>query len=177
MLTSSPLPPRGVFVPTAMLFHSQLPSSVLLTWIQLRALAWQGWSTPPLSLPEFASLLGIHPARLSRHRDQLQSLSALSVHHNGNDKLVLSFPPESVAEPGSLPAQSSVPLPPASTTHETSAREPASYFPRQILGYITYDEDMPPSQSSPIPTPVKETPIDTALRVNKLPSLSLHELA
>ncbi len=176
MLTSSPLPPRGVFVPTAMLFHSQLPSAVLLTWIQLRALAWQGWSTPPLSLAEFASLLAIHPARLSRHLDQLQSLSALSVHPNGAEKLVLSFPEEPFVEPGPPNVRSYDPTTPVSTAREDAAPEPTSYFPRQILGYITYDEDVEQYRGLHQSKQVNNEPAESLIKVDKLPSLCTREI-
>ena len=88
------LPERGIFVPIQMIFNTQLPSAVLVTWIQLRCLAWKGWVTPPLSLDELASLVGIHPARLNRHLSQLQGISALTYRSAGNGKLILSFPAE-----------------------------------------------------------------------------------
>ncbi len=144
MLNSSPLPPRGIFVPTSMLFHSELPSSVLVTWIQLRALAWQGWSTPPLSLAEFASLLGIHPSRLQKHLDHLQSVSALSLHEHGSGKIVISFPAHPGRAPGfhtSEPGRAAAALQP---TQDRSTHELASYFPHQILGYLTFPDELEP---------------------------------
>ncbi len=153
MLTSSPLPPRGVFVPTAMLFHSQLPSAVLLTWIQLRALAWKGWSTPPLSLAEFASILGIHPSRLEKHLDRLQSLSALSLRINASSKLVISFPELPPAAPNDQPKSTHLSTTLTTQSTPSDVPLPTSYFPRQILGYITYDE----RPQSPAESPVSET--------------------
>jgi hypothetical protein len=177
MLTdSSPLPPRGVFVPTSMLFHSQLPSAVLLTWIQLRALAWKGWSTPPLSLPELASLLGIHPSRLEKHLAHLQSAFALSLRTNASGKLVISFP----EQPGSKPAPSASPLElvaaqlPATPTPDTS--QSTSYFPHQILGYITYpgEEEIAVRQDAPQRTGSQAAKL--SLNLDPLLSLSYQDL-
>jgi hypothetical protein len=149
MLTQpSPLPPRGIFIPTTMLFHSELPSAVLLTWIQLRALAWKGWSTPPLSLSELASLIGIHPNRLEKHLANLQGLAALSLRSDGNGKLVVSFPEPPALKPAQPAMRSGLPTPSPSSILTKEASSPASYFPRQILGYITYSDkpDIPAQQ-------------------------------
>ena len=97
-MNHSLLPARGIFVPTQMVFNTQLPSVVVVTWIQLRCLAWSGWNTPPFSLPELASLIGIHPARLQRHLSQLQDISALACRSAGDGKLILSFPEEPIVE-------------------------------------------------------------------------------
>ena len=88
------LPPRGIFIPTHMIFNTQFPPAVLVTWIKLRCLAWKGWITPPLSIPELASLIGIHPTRLHKHLSQLLEISALSCRTTQGGKLILSFTEE-----------------------------------------------------------------------------------
>lgn len=141
MNTTSLLPERGVFVPASMIFHPELPAAVLVTWIQLRCLAWKGWHTSALSLPELASLTGIHPARLQKHLSHLQNISALSIHSTGDGKLILSFPEElPIREENEVKTQH-----PAISTHTNSEHperpDQSSYFPDQILGYISYPEE------------------------------------
>ncbi len=136
-----PLTPRGIFVPSTMIFHPALPAATLVTWIQLRCLAWRGWQTSPLSLPELASLTGIHPARLQKHLLHLQDISALSIHPVGDGKLVLSFP----EHPGThsdddTPAQITA-VPQVPDLASADMADPPSYFPRRILGYISYQEE------------------------------------
>jgi hypothetical protein len=140
-MTHSLIAPRGIFVPTHIIFHSQLPASVRITWIQLRCLAWDGWSTPPLTLPELASLLGIHPTRLYRHLSQLKRITALSWRTGNNGKLVVSFPGEPPVTPHE---QVEVAASPAVTTPDTGHSAlpvPDSYFPRRILGYLSFEAD------------------------------------
>jgi hypothetical protein len=135
------LPPRGIFIPTRMIFNDQIPPAVLVTWIQLRCLAWSGWVTPPLTIAEFASLIGIHPARLHRHLSQLQDISALSWHSTKNGKLTVSFPEESTVR---IENQVAEPIHPDSTipySQDREALDPPSYFPHQILGYLTYQKE------------------------------------
>ncbi len=142
MNSPSLLPPRGIFVPTRMIFNQQLPAAVLVTWIQLRCLAWMGWTTPPLSLPELASLTGIHPARLNRHLSQLADISALTCRSAVNGKIIISFP----EEPTTI---SEKPMQPQNhtdsqfhTAEDQGVPDPPSYFPHQIMGYLTFQEDL-----------------------------------
>jgi hypothetical protein len=135
------LPPRGIFIPTRMIFHPQLSAAVILTWIQLRCLAWDGWSTPPLSVPELASLLAIHPARLSRHLSTLQDISALSWRTMKHGKVILSFPEEpSVITENHIDAQN---LAGSALLSSVDREVPGSqsYFPRQIMGYLSNQDD------------------------------------
>ena len=135
------LPERGIFVPTHMIFNTQLPSAVLVTWIQLRCLAWKGWVTPPLSLDELASIVGIHPARLNRHLSQLQDVSALTCRSAGNGKLILSFPAEQSVTAGNQevsPDHSGIPI---NNSRSRGLSELSSYFPDRIMGYLSFEED------------------------------------
>ncbi len=139
-----PEPPRGVFVPTQLIFHPQLPAATLVSWIKLRSLAWRGFATPPMTLPELASHLGIHPARLSRHLAQLQDISALALRQTSQEKLILSFPEEPIALPMPHPALqvSAGHIQPAIQLQEEAPH--ASYFPERILGYLSYDDEHDP---------------------------------
>jgi hypothetical protein len=127
-----------------MLFNQQLPAVVLVTWIQLRALAWRGWSTPAFSLAEIASILGVHPSRLEKHLDYLQYTGALSLRVSLGGKIVLSFP-DQPAFTQDEPAQSlHHPTPSISLAEQRTINELAAYFPSQILGYLSYTEETPP---------------------------------
>ena len=57
-MTQLQLPPRGILVSPRMIYYPQLPPSVILTWIQLRGLAWGGTVTPPLCMQELAEVTG-----------------------------------------------------------------------------------------------------------------------
>lgn len=142
ILTHRLFPPRGIFIPNEIIFNTQLSPAVILTWIQLRCLAWDGGTTPPLSIPELASLLGIHPNRLNKHLYQLHGISALSCRSANHLQITLSFP--EIPAPGADHLET--------TRHqvdtgilcakdrETSA--PQSYFPRQIMGYLSNQDDL-----------------------------------
>lgn len=130
------LPPRGIFIPTHMIFNTQIPPAVLVTWIQLRCLAWRGWVTSPLSISELASLIGIHPARLHRHLLQLHDISALSWRIAGNGKLIVAFPEEPSVETKNQAGD-----PTFLNSQDKESPVPPSYFPRQILGYLSYQDD------------------------------------
>ena len=139
-MTHHLLPPRGIFIPTRMIFNTQLPPAVLVTWIQLRCLAWNGWETPPMSISEFASLIAIHPNRLQRHLSQLHDISALSWSTTKNGELILFFSEEPTVR---IENQASAPILAGSTipySQDRESLEPPSYFPPQILGYLSYKE-------------------------------------
>lgn len=138
------LPPRGIFVPTQIIFHPQLPSAVLVTWLKLRSLAWDRWDTPPLSIPELASLTGIHPARLHRHLAQLQGVSALSWHTSNQGKVIVSFPQLPATEPEHRYESVGDIAPPISPNRFLESDINASYFPARILGYLSYDDEDEP---------------------------------
>jgi len=124
-----------------MVFYPDLPSAVLVTWIQLRCLAWAGWVTPALSISEIASLIGIHPTRLNRHLSQLQGISALSCRTVGDGKIIVSFPEEPDLKTEN---QTVDPILSDSTIISSQNRESpetASYFPDQILGYLSFQDD------------------------------------
>jgi hypothetical protein len=140
-MTPPLLPPRGIFIPTRMIFNTQLPPAVLVTWIQLRCLAWSGWATPPLSIPELASLIGIHPARLHKHLSQLQDISALSCCTTQFGKLILSFPEEPTVRRENQVAAPILPDSKISYSRDRQALDPASYIPPQILGYLSYNDE------------------------------------
>jgi hypothetical protein len=136
--------PRGVFVPTPLIFNPQLPNAALVSWIKLRSLARRGFATPAMSLPELAAQLGIHVTRLSKHLAQLQDLSVLAIREAGHEKIILTFPQEttSLQNPQTEPQDSS-----KIAQNSIQAREGVlqnSYFPKRILGYLSYDDEQDP---------------------------------
>jgi hypothetical protein len=85
------LPPRGVNVPTRMIYDPQLPPALILTWIQLRGLAWGGTVTPPLRMQELAALTGKCQATIYGHMSQLRRMSALSWRSTGQGTIIVTF--------------------------------------------------------------------------------------
>jgi hypothetical protein len=147
MLVHPLLPPRGVFIPTHMVYNSQLPPALLVTWIQLRGLAWDGWVTPSLSMQELATLTGKRQATLYRHMSQLRHLGALSWHTTESGLIIVSFFDEPPKERRSMSDQSMIPtskIPAANILDSTISRlpDPSSYFPARILGYLSFQEDL-----------------------------------
>ena len=135
------LPPRGVFVPTYIIFHPELPSAVLTTWIKLRCLAWDGWATAPFNLSELASLIGIHPARLQKHLSQLQGISTLSCRIEQNGKIIVSFPEAPSIKPGHIAGPVDFPASPVPNLRNSELPVTNSYYPARIMGYLSFDED------------------------------------
>ena len=141
MISPPLLPPRGIFIPTRLIFHPQLPPAVLLTWIQLRCLAWDGWSVPPLTIPELASLLDIHPPRLNRHLSLLRSISALRWRSTWQGTITISFSDEPSDKPENQPGSPNFKNSKVLNSTNSESLDPRSYFPQRILGYLSYQED------------------------------------
>jgi hypothetical protein len=154
-MTHPSLPPRGIFIPTRIIFHTELPSMVLVTWIKLRSLAWKGWENPPMSLPQLAAHLGIHPARLTRHMAMLQELSTLSYREASGDKITISFPEDSSHMPGTQFINQNNQPKASARMKEQDPAELAAYFPTRILGYLSYEND---EEGCLLPTEVKAEP-------------------
>jgi hypothetical protein len=85
------LPPRGFFIPTHMIFKSQMPPAVFLTWLQLRSLTWCGPDIPPFSVQAWVDLTGISRCTFLRHLKYLQDLDALHWHSSGYGRIRIKF--------------------------------------------------------------------------------------
>ena len=92
------LPPRGVFVPTRMIYHSPLPP--------LRGLAWGGQVTPPLRCQELTALTGKCQAMLHQHMSLLRPMPALSWRSTGQGTIIVSF----AAMPFDVPIDPELPI-------------------------------------------------------------------
>lgn len=88
------LPPRGIFVVTALLFDHALPPSVKETLLQILALAWSNpaHETPPLPFSQLASLTGKSATTLHGHITVLRNYrAALRLRRAGHGTLVVSL--------------------------------------------------------------------------------------
>jgi hypothetical protein len=135
------LPPCGIFFPTTMIFNHQLPPSVQFTWIQLFCQAWNGRSTPPLSIQQLVQITGRNQVTLFRHLSRLQSTSALRWHSNRDGRIIISFHDNlseksepSVGFPSLIDSN-------AANSNNRDISQPAHYFPPRILGYLSYQDD------------------------------------
>jgi hypothetical protein len=90
-MAQSMLPPRGFFIPTHMIYKSQMPPAVFVTWLQLRSLTWSGPVIPPFAISEWIDLTGISRPTLIRHLNWLQKMKALKWQSNGGGMISVSF--------------------------------------------------------------------------------------
>ena len=86
------LPPRGIFIPTALLFECSLPPATVYTWAQLRALAWGRDETPPFSLDQISRLTGKKASTIYGHMAALRDRDALRWRPADRGTIVVSFP-------------------------------------------------------------------------------------
>jgi hypothetical protein len=85
------LPPRRYSIPTHMIFKSQLPPAVFLTWLQLRSLTWCGQDIPPFSSQDWFDLTGTSRTTFFRHLNLLQAKNALRWHSPQPGVICVSF--------------------------------------------------------------------------------------
>ena len=106
-MTQLQLPPRGVLVSPRMIYYPQLPPSVILTWIQLRGLAWGGTVTPSLSMQELAEVTGKSQATIYKHLVILRQIQRLYWRSAGDGSIVVFFgkAPSTPKEVGYPPQQ------------------------------------------------------------------------
>jgi hypothetical protein len=71
------IPPRGVFVPVALIYERLIPPVALHTWVQLRGLAWAGRETPSLSLQQLEEITGKSQSAIYGHMAILRSWGAV----------------------------------------------------------------------------------------------------
>jgi hypothetical protein len=74
-----------------MIYHPQLPPAVILTWIQLRGLAWGGTVTPPLRMQELTALTGKCQATIYSHMSLLRHMLALSWRSTEQGRIIVTF--------------------------------------------------------------------------------------
>jgi hypothetical protein len=141
MMATPMIPTPGIFIPTQMIFHPQLPPAVRVTWIQLRYLVRDGRDTSSLSIRELIKITGKSQATLYRHMSQLRRLSILLWHSTARGSIILFFPDESSEMPESRSEPPDNPNSKCQKTESSELPDPYSYFPARILGYLSYQED------------------------------------
>jgi hypothetical protein len=91
-MTRPLLPPRGVFVPSALIYDQDLPPAARDTWIQLRGLAWGRQETPALSFIQLAGMLGKKRSTLYEHMRLLRARGALRWRPGSTSEIIVVFP-------------------------------------------------------------------------------------
>jgi len=86
------LPPRGIFIPTAIIFDREISGGVFQTWVQLRALAWGRQETPVLSMQQMCEITGDSPSTLYGHMTALRNRDALRWRPAYDGTFIVSFP-------------------------------------------------------------------------------------
>lgn len=125
-MTRSLLPPRGLFVPAAVIYNPHLPPSIALTWIQLRGLAWGRKETPALSLQQVSNLTGRSQSTIYEHMTALRLRGALRWRTSRDGTIIVSFDDASwLAEPPQDTAAE--PVDPPSAAHPRRSQAPAPH--------------------------------------------------
>jgi hypothetical protein len=91
-MTRSPIPPRGKFISSRLLFHSDMPAAVLVTLIQLVALSWNSpkGMTAPLTHRALADLTSKSVRSIYGHLSALQNkYAALRLQSTGDGIFVV----------------------------------------------------------------------------------------
>ncbi len=86
------LPPRGIFVPAALIYNTDLAPAVRDTWVQLRGIAWGCQETPSVSLAQLSDILGKKRSTLYEHMRLLQSRGALRWRTGSTSEIIVVFP-------------------------------------------------------------------------------------
>ena len=139
---------RGIYIPTRIIFNTKLSPPVLVTWIRLRLLAGQGWETPALSWDKLAALTGKSRGSFYKHLKQLRSSGVLHWHSTREKSIIISFPDERSDLVEIRPARCPRAEPRNFISKEAGMPESCSYFPAQIMGYLSYQTDEEDSTSA-----------------------------
>ena len=92
-MESIPLPPRGIFVPTQLIYSRNISGTVLTTWIQLRGLAWRTGKTPPITMRQISEIIGKSPSAIYDHMEILKAFGALRWRAIGGGRIIVTFDP------------------------------------------------------------------------------------
>ena len=145
------LPPRGIFVPTSVMYNHEYSPSVIHTWIQLRGLAWDRTETPPLSMNQLSGITGKSQSTLYGHLALLRSWGALRMRNSEKGTFILSFPvdtSEFFLDGNSIPDSKNLEMPDPSPSSQPNqivsidSEEREDFNPRQG------DNQLDPSQGN-----------------------------
>jgi alpha-amylase/alpha-mannosidase (GH57 family) len=123
-----------------MIFNLTLPPAVILTWMQMRALAWDGWVTPAFSIQDLETITGKSHQTLSKHLSMLRKMNLLQWRSISQRKIIISFSKEQSTEPEIKPTYCRAAATTILNTSSLEHADPPSYFPSSILGYLSYQE-------------------------------------
>jgi hypothetical protein len=90
-MTRPLLPPRGLFVPTWILYDRSYPPAQAHTRLQLRGRAWGRSETPELSMAQLSALTGKSPSTLYGHLALLRSKAALRWRPSRQGTFIVAF--------------------------------------------------------------------------------------
>jgi hypothetical protein len=90
-MTRPLIPPRGVFVPSKIIFDLELLAPVRDTAVQIIALAWGKNETPPVSFQELATLTGKSIPTLYVHMGVLRDKGALRWRTSGTATIIVEL--------------------------------------------------------------------------------------
>lgn len=92
-------------------------------------------------MQELTALTGKSQARLYRHMSQLRHLAALSWRSTGQGSIIVSFADEPSEQNMPNKKPPSIPDSKILDSKNLELPYPRSYFPSQILGYLSFEED------------------------------------
>ena len=117
------LPPKGILVPTCMIYNGILPPPIFHTWVQLRGLAWSSSETPELSMAQLAALTGKNPSTLYGHMTFLRTWGALRWRPSAGGTFIVVFDGEGTPCTGSeLPDSRTLEKPSLSSSSSTKLK-------------------------------------------------------
>ena len=120
------LPPRGIFVPTEMIYHKEFSPTVIHTWIQLRALAWGHDETPQINILQLSELTGKSRSTIFGHMALLRSWGALRWRSSDLGTIIVTFPADTgefFLDGDSLPSHADPPIQESGHNHESNILE------------------------------------------------------
>jgi len=138
MINHINLLPSEVFIPSGMIFDPDLPPTVRMTCIKLYTLTRNPRIIPGLQSGELATLLGKSRRTLFRHLSMLQARSYLEWHSDGKGGITLLFKSGEDEIPVHDPAIEGAEY---ARNNPSKYPEHQPYFPKRIMGYISYEDD------------------------------------
>jgi hypothetical protein len=92
-------------------------------------------------MQELTKITGKSQATLYGHMSLLRSMEALRWRSTGQGKIIVSFPEEPSGKPIYHSGPPNYPDSKFLNSMKSEMPDPPSYFPAQILGYLTFQED------------------------------------
>lgn len=90
-MTTPLLPPRGIFVPTSIIYSQTISPAMRDTWLQLRGLAWNNGETPAISVRQISELTGKSMPTIYGHMANLRDRGALRWRPAQTGTIIVTF--------------------------------------------------------------------------------------